>query len=155
MPNRRGAIPWVSSHSYRCLSSGTAGSRTPRRVDGMNWQRPSPVPFVPVPRAVSRRGAASNITIYNLEAAGGIEPPKGGEKKQKTHIMAILINQSLPALTRRTCRCLTHSAAVCAASSEDKSDTSHMMELQNLYFFASAAFGFSVFSTGGGGKWGK
>lgn len=131
MPNRRGAILWVSSHSYRCLSSGTAGNRTPRRVDGMNWQRPSPFPFVPFPRAVSRRGAASNITIYNLEAAGGIEPPKGGEKRQKTHIMAILINQSLPALTRRMCRCLTHSAAVCAASSEDKSDTSHMMELQN------------------------
>lgn len=69
--------------------------------------------------------------------------------------MAILINQSLPALTRRTCRCLTHSAAVCAASSEDKSDTSHMMELQNLYFFASAAFGVSTFATEGGGKWGK
>ena len=68
-----------------CLSSGTAGNRTPRRVDGMNWRSPSPVPFVPVPRAVSRRGAASNITIYNLEAAGGIEPPTSEEVAFKSH----------------------------------------------------------------------
>ena len=147
MPNRRGAIPWVSSHSYRCLSSGTAGNRTPRRVDGMNWQRPSPVPFVPVPRTVSRRGAASNITIYNLVAAGGIEPPTS-EEVALNHTPGALPHLSEPAMLR------TFRGRVCRLIRGQERHVSHDGTTKP-YFFASAAFGFSVFSTGGGGKWGK